>query len=106
MTSSTNHLNSKGLDIVCFNLRSCSGEDNLILSTYHSGKSEDVDFIVNYLLDNYEYKNIIIIGFSLGGNLTLKYLGEKNDKISPIIKSALLFLFQLTLQVLKKKWTN
>ena len=89
MTSSTNHLNSKGLDTVCFNLRSCSGEDNLLLSTYHSGKTEDVDFVINHLLDNYTYKNIIIIGFSLGGNLTLKYLGEKSDKISPIIKGGI-----------------
>ena len=89
MTSTTNHLNAKGLDTVCFNLRSCSGEDNLLLSTYHSGKSEDVDFVVNHLLDNYEYKNIIIIGFSLGGNLTLKYLGEKSDEISPTIKGGI-----------------
>ena len=89
MTSTTNHLNAKELDTVCFNLRSCSGEDNLLLSTYHSGKSEDVDFVVNHLLDNYDYKNIIIIGFSLGGNLTLKYLGEKSDEISPTIKGGI-----------------
>ena len=89
MTSTTNHLNERGLDIVCFNLRSCSGEDNLLLSTYHSGKTEDVNFVVNHLLNHYDYKNIVIIGFSLGGNLTLKYLGEKNDKISPIIKGGI-----------------
>jgi len=89
MISTTNHLKNKGLDTVCFNLRSCSGEDNLLLSTYHSGKTEDIDFVVNYLLDHYEYKNIVIIGFSLGGNLTLKYLGEKSDQISPIIKGGI-----------------
>ena len=86
MTSSTNYLNNKGLDTVCFNLRGCSGEDNLLLSTYHSGKTEDVDFVVNHLLDNYNYENIVIVGFSLGGNLTLKYLGEKTENISPKIK--------------------
>lgn len=89
MTSTTNHLNERGLDIVCFNLRSCSGEDNLLLSTYHSGKTEDVNFVVNHLLDHYDYKNIVIIGFSLGGNLTLKYLGEKSDAISPIIRGGI-----------------
>jgi len=89
MISTTNHLKNKGLDTVCFNLRSCSGEDNLLLSTYHSGKTEDIDFVVNYLLDHYDYKNIVIIGFSLGGNLTLKYLGEKSDQISPIIKGGI-----------------
>jgi predicted alpha/beta-fold hydrolase len=89
MSSNVNHLNSKGLDTVCFNLRGCSGEDNLLLATYHSGKTEDVDFVVNHLIDTYKYKNIIIIGFSLGGNLTLKYIGEKGNNISPIIKGGI-----------------
>ncbi len=89
MSSNVNHLNSKGLDTVCFNLRGCSGEDNLLLATYHSGKTEDVDFVVNHLLDTYNYKNIVIVGFSLGGNLTLKYIGEKGDSISPIIKGGI-----------------
>jgi predicted alpha/beta-fold hydrolase len=89
MASNTNHLNQKGIDTVCFNLRGCSGEDNLLLSTYHSGKTEDVDFVVNHLLEKYDYKNIIIVGFSLGGNLTLKYLGEKSHNISPVIKGGI-----------------
>ena len=89
MAANTNHLNSKGLDTVCFNLRGCSGEDNLILATYHSGKTEDVSFVVDHLLEHYDYKNIIIIGFSLGGNLTLKYLGEKGENISPVIKGGI-----------------
>jgi hypothetical protein len=86
MAANTNHLNEGGLDTVCFNLRGCSGEDNLILATYHTGKTEDVDFVVKHLLKNYTYKNIIIVGFSLGGNLTLKYMGEKGADLSPIIK--------------------
>jgi len=89
MASNTNHLNSLGIDTVCFNLRGCSGEDNLLLATYHSGKTEDVDFVVNHLLENYDYKNIIIVGFSLGGNLTLKYLGEQGNNLSPIIKGGI-----------------
>ena len=89
IASNSKYLNSKGLDTVCFNLRGCSGDDNLLLGTYHSGKTEDVDFVVNHLLENYDYENIIIIGFSLGGNLTLKYLGEKSEEISPIIKGGI-----------------
>lgn len=86
MAANTNNLNNIGLDTVCFNLRGCSGEDNLILATYHSGKTEDVSFVVDHLLEHYDYKNIIIIGFSLGGNLTLKYLGEQGENISSVIK--------------------
>lgn len=89
IASNTNYLNSKNIDTVCFNLRGCSGEDNLLLSTYHSGKTEDVDFVINYLLENYTYQNIIVVGFSLGGNLTLKYLGEKSGKISSKVKGAI-----------------
>ncbi|MFD0991766.1 YheT family hydrolase [Tenacibaculum geojense] len=76
MITTSKYLNLNGFDTVCMNLRGCSGEDNLLLETYHSGKTDDVDFIINYLTNNYQYKNIIICGFSLGGNLTLKYLGE------------------------------
>mgnify|MGYP001951044184 CR=1 FL=1 len=76
MTSHTKHFNKLGLDVVCFNLRGCSGEDNLLLPTYHSGKTEDVEFVVNHLIKNYNYENIVIVGFSLGGNLTLKFLIE------------------------------
>lgn len=79
MITTSNHLNSLGFDTVCMNLRGCSGEDNLLLETYHSGKTDDVSFIIKYLKNHYDYDNIIITGFSLGGNLTLKYLGEYSD---------------------------
>jgi hypothetical protein len=89
MISTTNELNSMGLDTVSFNLRSCSGEDNLLLTTYHSGKTEDVDFVVKHIIENYDYENIVMIGFSLGGNLTLKYLGEQGGHLSPTIKGGI-----------------
>ncbi|WP_331365527.1 YheT family hydrolase [Polaribacter sp.] len=89
ITSTSNHLNDIGLDAVCFNLRGCSGEDNLQLPTYHSGKTEDVDFIINHLLENYDYENIILVGYSLGGNLTLKYLGENTSNLSTKIKGGI-----------------
>lgn len=81
MISASNEFNEDGYDTVCFNLRGCSGEDNNLLATYHSGKTEDVAFVVDYLLENYEYKKIAIVGYSLGGNLTLKYFGEYHHKI-------------------------
>ena len=89
MISTTNELNQKKIDTVSVNLRGCSGEDNLLLGTYHSGKTEDVAFIVNHILTSYNYENIIIIGFSLGGNLTLKYMGEFSETLSPKIKGAI-----------------
>jgi len=76
MIATSKHLNLSGYDTVCMNLRGCSGEDNLLLKTYHSGKTDDVDFVINYLAEKHTHENIILCGFSLGGNLVLKYLGE------------------------------
>lgn len=79
MITTTNSLNIAGIDTVCMNLRGCSGEDNWILPTYHSGKTDDLDFIIKHITQKYTYEHIIICGFSLGGNMTLKYLGEYDD---------------------------
>ncbi|AZQ62865.1 alpha/beta fold hydrolase [Flammeovirga pectinis] len=67
-------------DIWAINHRSCSGEPNTKYYSYHSGKTDDLDLLVNEIAD--EYDKIMIIGFSLGGNITLKYLGEKAQKIN------------------------
>ena len=75
----SNYLNDASFDTVCMNLRGCSGEDNLRVETYHSGKTDDIDFVVKHLASNYDYDNIVLCGFSLGGNLVLKYLGEYQD---------------------------
>jgi hypothetical protein len=82
-------LNKEGSDTVSFNLRGCSGEDNLLLATYHSGKTEDVKFVVDYLIANYSYEKIILVGYSLGGNLTLKYMGESAENIPNSVKGAI-----------------
>jgi len=79
--SASEELNTAGYDTVAFNLRGCSGEDNLLLQTYHSGKTDDVDFIISYLIENHDYEKILLLGYSLGGNLTLKYLGEYAENI-------------------------
>lgn len=89
MISTSNELNSNNIDTVAFNLRGCSGEDNLLLGTYHSGKTEDVDFVLKHILENHQYEKLILIGFSLGGNLTLKYMGEYADELSSKIKGAI-----------------
>ncbi|REG88278.1 YheT family hydrolase [Algoriphagus antarcticus] len=64
-------------DVLTWNFRSCSDEMNKQVIFYHSGATYDLDLVVNHAYDNYEEINLV--GFSLGGNLTLKYLGEKGD---------------------------
>ncbi len=105
MKSSTKHLNNNGFDTVSMNLRGCSGEDNLLLETYHSGKTDDIDFVINYLIENYNYSNIILGGFSIGGNLILKYLGEYN-LIPKIVKGAITFSVPVDLTSSQKALTK
>lgn len=67
-------LNRRGWDVAAWNFRGCSGEPNRHLRLYHSGATEDLDQVVAHLSSRYE--TVALVGFSLGGNLTLKYLGE------------------------------
>ena len=86
--SLTTVLNQNGIDAVALNLRGCSGEPNRLLSSYHSGKTDDLIEVISYIEENYPYDHIHIIGFSLGGNMTLKFLGENGYEVSSKIKSA------------------
>jgi predicted alpha/beta-fold hydrolase len=79
-------LNENGWDVIAMNYRGCSGEMNRKLQMYHSGFTQDLGFLVDCYKDQYE--KIAIIGFSLGGNILLKYLGEQGAKISSKIIAA------------------
>jgi len=74
--SVVNYLNSKKIDCVAVNFRGCSGEDNKNLYSYHGGKTDDLDVLIKHILAHYTYKNIVLLGYSMGGNITLKYMGE------------------------------
>lgn len=82
--SAIKYLNAHKIDCVALNFRGCSGEDNMHLHSYNSGKTDDLDVTINYLLEHYNYKNIILLGYSMGGNIALKYLGETSSIASKI----------------------
>jgi hypothetical protein len=71
---------------VALNYRGCSGEMNRKVQMYHSGFTDDLHFTVNHFENSYE--EIGLAGFSLGGNILLKYLGESVALLSPKIKAA------------------
>ena len=81
----------EGFDVLAWNYRGCSEEMNQQLRFYHSGATDDLDVVVNHAVGQHAYENISLIGFSLGGNLTLKYLGEKAGGLHPGIKKAVVF---------------
>jgi len=80
-------LNQAGWRTVAMNFRGCSGEPNRLPRAYHSGETGDIGFIINLLQQRNPNTTITAIGFSLGGNALLKYLGEtgQNSKLSAAV---------------------
>lgn len=85
-----------GFDVLAWNYRGCSGEMNHTLRFYHSGATEDLGHVIEYALAK-KYDEINLIGFSLGGNLTLKYLGEMGNTLDKNVKNAVVFSVPLNL---------
>lgn len=74
-----------GWDFVAMNFRGCSGEVNRTLRFYHSGETEDLREVLTYLTER--YSRILLVGYSLGGNVVLKYLGEAPQQVCPQVKA-------------------
>ncbi|MGB8705671.1 MAG: alpha/beta fold hydrolase [Gillisia sp.] len=70
--------NNDGWDVAAVNLRGCSGEINRLYRSYNAGASEDLQEIIHLIQKKNKYRILAAVGFSLGGNLLLKYLGEGN----------------------------
>jgi hypothetical protein len=84
-------LQNQGWDTLAWNCRGCSGEPNRLLRSYHSGVSEDLEAVIHHALSRSRYREIALIGFSLGGNILLKYLGEQGPAAPSEIVAAIAF---------------
>jgi uncharacterized protein len=84
-------VNHYGWDAVVWNFRGCSGEPNRKVRFYHSGDTQDLHTILSRVLQESRYEKSALIGFSLGGNVILKYLGERARQLSPGIRAAVVF---------------
>lgn len=84
-------LNRRGWDALAWNFRGCSGEPSRKLRFYHSGDTPDLKAVLQYVLSLHRYKRIALIGFSLGGNIVLKFLGEQGGEISKRLTAAVAF---------------
>ena len=80
--------NGSGHDALAWNFRGCSGEPNRLLRFYHSGCSDDLQCVIDHVREHGEYESVILVGFSLGGNICLKYLGEQGGDVPHQIKAA------------------
>ena len=72
-------LQARGWASVAVNWRGCSGEPNLLARSYHSGASEDLAETIRHLRAQRPLAPLYAVGYSLGGNVLLKYLGESGS---------------------------
>ncbi len=81
----------RGWDVLAWNCRSCSGEMNRTPRLYSHGQSEDLAGVIQHALRTKDYTTVILVGFSMGGALTLKYLGVAGTELPAAVRAGVAF---------------
>jgi predicted alpha/beta-fold hydrolase len=81
------HAAARGWRIALPHFRGCSGEPNRLARAYHSGDSEEIDWILRRLRAG-RAEPICAAGVSLGGNALLKWLGERGAAAGAVVRRA------------------
>ncbi len=79
---------ARGLDALALNFRGCSGAPNRLPRFYHSGDTGDLHEVVTRLAAERPGRPIVLAGFSLGGNVVVKYVGERGHGLAPEVRAA------------------
>ncbi|MEY4683784.1 MAG: hypothetical protein RLZ25_243 [Pseudomonadota bacterium] len=76
-----------GFRSLAMNFRGCSGSPNRTWKAYHSGDTDDLRYLIQWLKTKEPETELRAVGFSLGGNVLLKYLGEEggNSRIEAAV---------------------
>lgn len=82
-------VNEERLDALAWNYRGCSGEPNRQLCLYHNGSIADLHTVIDHAAP--AYRNLFLVGFSLGGNLSLLYLGKQAQAVPEAVKGCVAF---------------
>ena len=80
-----------GYDALGWNCRSCSGEINRLPRFYHHGDTGDLRQVLHHAIETYQYEEVILTGFSMGGSLTLRILGEDPAAVPHQVKKAIAY---------------
>lgn len=87
----SNAFHDSGWDILSWNLRGCSREVNLKKKLYNAGCTDDLDAVCEHALKTKKYKKVVLIGFSLGANLSLLYGSERRKTLSDVSSAIIAF---------------
>jgi predicted alpha/beta-fold hydrolase len=79
---------ARGWTGVVSHFRGCSGESNRLPRAYHSGDSDEIDWVLRRLRQRHPERPIYVTGVSLGGNALLKWLGEREFLANDVINAA------------------
>jgi len=74
-----------GFNVVRLNLRNCGNTEHLTETLYNSGLSADIAAVARELIEGEQLTSIFLVGFSLSGNIVLKFAGEQADGMPPEI---------------------
>jgi predicted alpha/beta-fold hydrolase len=77
-----------GFDGLGWNCRSCSGEINRNPRFYHHGDAGDLKYVIDYAIEEKKYQEVVLVGFSMGGSLTMRVLGENAGHLSSRVSKA------------------
>lgn len=78
-----------GIRTVRYNMRGCGSGKGFAKRSYHSGRSDDVFECIKALKMEHPDSPIVLIGFSLGGNIVLKLAGELGTLAPPFLDSVI-----------------
>jgi len=73
-------------DVLAWNCRSCSGTMNKAFRLYNHGEIGDLGEVIQQALRVHPYREIVLMGYSMGGNIILKYLGVHGPALHPAVK--------------------
>ena len=72
-------LEKSGFQAVFMHFRGCSGEHNKLIKSYHAGETNDFEYVLQAMRKRNPSVPLAAIGFSLGANVLLKYLGATQN---------------------------
>ncbi len=78
---------TRGWRGVVVHFRGCSGEPNLLPRTYHSGDSNEADWVLRRLRLDWPAATILVVGVSLGGNVIVKWLSEQGARANDLVSA-------------------
>jgi uncharacterized protein len=75
-----------GFNVILLNQRNCGGTEKLAAGLYHSGLTSDADHVLREIASVDGIRQVVVAGYSLGGNLALKLAGDYGDAPPPELR--------------------